>query len=141
MNKDRFTIIAGDDFSFKFQYVPNGSTQPVELPSGYDILMGIYTAAGKPFYTARYDNGSGEIEKDSQDATLLRVHVSHAVSALMSGEMTMEITIFSNDHSNVKHADKIIKIHVEPRNNNDNMGTPSSPSSEPEEPQQEQTEE
>lgn len=135
MNKDRFTVIAGDDFSFKFQYVPNGSTEPVELPSGYDILMGIYTAAGKLFYRATYDNGNGEIEKDSQDATLLRVHISHSVSALMSGEMTMEITIYSNDQSNVKHADKIIKIHVEPRNNNDNMGKPS------ETPEQQQEEE
>lgn len=90
-----------------------------ELPQGYDFVVGIYVAPGTPVYIARLSDST--IVKDKDDPTILRLMLSHDVTVNMVGDYTMEVTVFESSMSDVSHSKRIVKLHSEPRYNNEHL--------------------
>lgn len=105
-------IQQGDTFDLVFQYKENDTA--MSLPSGYDLLVGIYDMMGKVLQVGRVSDGT--ITASGNDTYTLRV--THEASMKMIGTVTLEITITNDDGTIVDHAQEIVEIHFDTRKNN-----------------------
>ncbi|MBO4787023.1 MAG: hypothetical protein J5510_08145 [Prevotella sp.] len=107
----------GDAFSFVFQYKEEG--EATTLPTGYDLIVGMYNMAGTLVKSAKLSASEITLLSDGT----YQMSVSHSDSMNMVGGVTMEITIKNADGSIVDHASNVLTFNFEPRRNNSLLET------------------
>lgn len=106
------TIQQGDAFSLVFQYKEDGEAKP--LPTGYDLIVGIYGMTGTLLKSAKLSAGTITLRANGT----YEMPVTHSESMSMLGQVTMELTIKNADGSLVDHSSEVVTMNFEPRRNN-----------------------
>lgn len=106
------TIQQGDAFSLVFQYKEDGTART--LPTGYDLIVGIYGMTGTLLKSAKLS--AGTITLRANDT--YEMPITHQESMGMFGQVTMELTIKNADGSIIDHASNVVTMSFEPRKNN-----------------------
>lgn len=106
-------IQQGDTFSIVFQYKEEGNA--MELPAGYDLIVGIYDSVGELLKSARLSDGSITINKNGTYS----MPISHEECMSMIGQVTIELTIADDKRDVVDHASDVVIMTIKPRRNND----------------------
>lgn len=83
------------------------------LPEGKNMLVGFFDMKSKPLAAFRTDDGTIE-----EWNGLYRFHMPHSLTTDIVGTISMELTIYDGELSDVRHADRIVTITFNPRNNN-----------------------
>lgn len=83
------------------------------IPTGTQILVGMYDMKGNYITSYRTEDGTVEIHED-----MYRFKLTHDVSKKIVGKVTLEITMHNADNSIVEHADEVLTLSFEPRRNN-----------------------
>lgn len=113
------TMQQGNAFTLLFEYKPDG--EAAVLPSGYDLIVGMYGMNGSLLKSAKLSAGTITAGTDGT----YRMHVSHSESISMIGAVITEVTIKNADGTIVNHAANTVTINFVPRRNNSLIETQS----------------
>lgn len=99
-------VIAGDTFGIT--YVHKQDDVVADLPDAYDYMIGLHQEGGNSIQTFSYQNG--DIEKTATGTYKWRI--PHALSKSLSGNVIMEMVIYSADLSYVQHCNEPVRLKV-----------------------------
>ena len=106
----------GNTYDIKFQYKEDGVAKT--LPAGYDMVVGLYNKKGEVICHGSILDGNVVNSNN-----MYYMHIDHETSMLMSGKVSMEITIRTPDNSFVEHGSDIPTFDVDDRKNNELIKT------------------
>lgn len=105
------TMQTGDTYRVYVNFSVDG--EPVELALDCDLIVGFYDTKKNPIVHGSLSGGR-VVGVGGQ----YYIEVSHEESLLMRGKVLMELTVTKANGTKVYHADKVVTIGFEPRNNN-----------------------
>ena len=104
-----FTVQQGDTFPIVLTYKHGDANG---FPVGKDVTMGLYQP-----YTGRLIASASTVDGTLQrDGETLVMQITHEASLSAVGEVELEITLHGDGL--IDHADKVVRINFEKRNNN-----------------------
>lgn len=108
-------VIAGDTFPIVYKHKENGTI--ADLPEGYDFVIGLRQEGSQNVKTFSYQNG----DIGNPDKGVYRWECDHKFSMTLSGNIIVEMVLYSRDGSFVKHCSEPIKLEVVPSFMNEHL--------------------
>lgn len=108
-------VIAGDTFPIVYKHKENGTV--VDLPEGYDLMIGLRKEGSQNVTTFSYKKG--EIAKGGTG--IYRWEIGHELSKSLRGDIVVEMVIYNSDASFVKHCTEPIVLTVIPSFMNEHL--------------------
>lgn len=100
-------VIAGDTFPIAFTY-QDANKNPIDLPEGYDYVIGLHQEGGKTVKVFSYQNG----DIKNPETGVYKWEADHEFSMQLKGVIIVEMVIYSRDGSFVRHCKEPIRLTV-----------------------------
>lgn len=114
-------IPSGNTFYIAYQY-HNEAGDEAPLPEGYDLIVGLYDSNGKLILDGSMAKKSITMsyvhDEKGVPHWIYKMKVTHDISVKLSGRVSIEITIASDDRRVVKHSRNDVTITTQHRRNN-----------------------
>lgn len=101
----------GGVFWLAFAY--SEDNEQIQLPEGCGFLIGLWDANGE--LVASFKSSEGQVVYNEG---IYRIKITHEISKKIVGEVTMEITVYSQDLSVVDYTTDNVRIIFDQRRNN-----------------------
>lgn len=111
-----FSFQQGNNVLIELTHINDDMVQDIE--NGFDILYGIYDYDGNTMVDGKFSDENSRIKRNAVGVYYLEF--SHDDTVNLAGDYVMEISIVGESSSvvNVCHANQLIYLHFEIRQNN-----------------------